>query len=466
MRARLVLFVGLWLAGWPAVGRAGDWPQFRGPGGSGVAEGARVPLEWGPDKNVLWKVKVPGVAWSSPIVWGDKVFVTTAVTENQRRPQGDGFGGGKPPAGKPPGGFGPGNPKPPEAVYRWEVCCLDRESGKILWKQLALESKPRIAIHPSNTYATETPATDGERVYASFGMHGLFCYDVSGKLLWKKDLGSYQTLLGWGTASSPVLDGDRLFVLCDNEERSFLVALDTKTGDELWRVRRTERTTWGTPYVWRNKLRTELVTLGPRVRSYDPATGKQLWELNIGFGQCASTPVGDAELLYVGAGGRGFGGFGGPGGRPAGGRESGRLYAVRAGAAGDVTPGDGESTSAGVAWSQPRAAPEMASPLLYRGHLYVLSRNGGIVACYNARTGQPVYRERLPGAGSFWASPWACDGKVFCLDDDGNTFILQAGPEFKLLGKNALKDMFWASPAVAGDTLLLRGVDYLYCIKP
>ena len=142
------------------------------------------------------------------------------------------------------------------------------------------------------------------------------------------------------------------------------------------------------------------------------------------------------------------------------------MYAVRAGAAGDVTPGDGESTSAGVAWSQPRAAPEMASPLLYRGHLYVLSRNGGIVACYNARTGQPVYRERLPGAGSFWASPWACDGKVFCLDDDGNTFILQAGPEFKLLGKNALKDMFWASPAVAGDTLLLRGVDYLYCIKP
>jgi outer membrane protein assembly factor BamB len=490
MRVRCTFIAALAMFIWSGTVLADDWPQFRGPGGAGVADGTQLPSEWGADKNVSWKVKIPGVAWSSPIVWGDKVFVTTAITENQKKPTagggfgGGGFGGGRPPTGggggRPPGGgFGGGfgrDPKPPDVMYRWEVLCLDRATGKTLWKQLALESKPKIATHGSNTYATETPVTDGERVYAYFGMHGLFCYDMKGDLVWKKDLGSYRMQMGWGTASSPVLEGDRLFVLCDNEEKSFLVAFDKKTGDELWRVSRTEKTSWGTPAIWRNKLRTELVTLGnPKVRSYDVATGKLLWELTVGSGQCSSSPVGDGEMLYVGNGGRGGfggGGFGGPGGFGGAGRRPGEgdaaggaLFAVKAGASGDVSLKDGASSSDGVAWSVRGGAPEMASPVVYKGQVYVCARNGGIVTCYEAKTGKQLYRERLPGAASFWASPWAADDKVFCLDDNGNTFVLQAGPEFKLLRKNALNEMFWASPAVAKDSLILRSVDHLYCIK-
>lgn len=496
MRALSLLGLGLFVALLPTA-QGADWPGFRGPGGTGLATEEKLPVEWSTDKNVQWKVKIPGVAWSCPIVVGDKIFVTTAITDNQKKPTagggfgGGGFGGGRPPGGggggaRPPGGGGGfggggfgGGGRPPDAMYRWEVLCLDRATGKVLWKQLALESKPRIPTHGSNTYATETPVTDGERVYAYFAMHGLFCYDLEGKPLWKKDLGSYKMIAGWGTASSPVLDGDKLFVLCDNEEKSFLVAFDKKTGDEVWRTSRTEKTTWGTPIVWKNKKRTELVTLGtPKVRSYDPATGKQLWELSIGNGQASSSPVADEETLYVGAGGRGMGGFGGGfgGGRPGGGGGGppggggmggggGGIYAVKAGAAGDISLKDGATSSDGVAWSTTKGAPEMASPLVYKGHLYVLARNGGIVTCYDAKTGKEVYRERIPGAAAFWASPWAGDGKIYCLDDNGNTHVLQAGPEFKVLSKNTLGEMFWSSPAVVDGALYLRGVDHLYCIK-
>jgi outer membrane protein assembly factor BamB len=368
------------------------------------------------------------------------------------------------------------------------VLCLDRATGKVLWRQLAQEAKPRIATHGSNTYASETPVTDGERVYAYFGMTGLFCYDAAGKLVWKKDLGAYPMQMGWGTSSSPVLDGDRLFLQVDNEQKSFLVAFDKKTGDELWRADRDEKSAWCTPYVWKNKQRTELVTLGSRkVRSYDPATGKLLWELGPGGGfRTTSTPVGDEDLLYVGAGaggrggfgggppGGGFGGggppgggFGGGGGRGGmgGGMGGGGLVAVKAGASGDVSLKQGETSNAGVAWSLSRGGPAMASPLVYQGHLYILDQNGGLVTCYNAKTGKQVYRERLQGARAFWASPWACDGKVFCLDDDGQTFVLQAGPEFKLLGKNALNEMTWSTPAVAGGALFVRSVDNLICIQ-
>lgn len=602
----------------PLVGLAGDWKQFRGTNNTGVAEDV-LPAAWGQETHVLWKVAIPGVAWSSPIVSGDKVFVTTAITENQRKPAGDFTGGGRGgfvppqpgqimpaflqdrfnltaeqkgqldelqqdvdgklaklltdeqktqlkespqggrggaggfgPGGGGPGGFGrppqpgqiipapvqdtlkltaeqkqqlddlqkdvdsrlarlltdeqnkqlkemremfgrgpggpggfaggrggpggpggfrggPGGPggfgggSPPNVVYRWEVYCLDRGTGKVLWKELALEGKPRIPIQPSNTYATETPVTDGERVYAYFGMHGLFCYDFAGKLVWKKDLGSYPTQMGNGPASSPVLDGGRLFLQVDNEEKSFVVALDARTGDELWRVDRNERTNHCSPIVWKNNQRTELVTSGSqKACSYDPATGKVLWELSMGGGTCHATPVGDSDLLYVGCS-PGFGG-GGPGGPPGGGGGGG-MYAVRAGATGDITLKAGETTSAGVAWSQPRGAPDEASPLAYQGYVYILRKNGGIVTCLDARTGKQIYQKRIPEARSFWASPWAAGGKIFCLDDGGTTHVLQAGPEFEVLGKNSLEETSWASPAVADGAVFLRSVDHLFCIQ-
>jgi outer membrane protein assembly factor BamB len=439
MSRSLLFALGLGLACLPPVARGSEWPQFRGPGGVGLPAEKELPVAWS-EMNVQWKVKVPGTGWSSPILWGDKIFLTSAVTENQAKPRPDG------------GPRGGGGANPANAVYRWEVYCLDRTTGKELWKQLASEGKASIPTHASNTYASETPVTDGERVYVYFGMTGLFCYDTGGKLLWKKDLGTYPMQGNWGTGSSPVLWENRLFLQCDNEEKSFLVALDKKTGAELWRVSRDEKSNWATPYVWKNKLRTELVTsASQKVRSYDPATGRLLWELGIGGGRCIATPVGDDELLYGGS-------------EPF--RSSGSLFAVRAGASGDITLKAGETANAGVAWFDAKGGLGMASPLLYQGHIYVLDRRLGIVSCYAARTGKPVYKERLPSARGFWASPWAYDGKVFCLDDDGQTFVLQAGPEFKLLGKNALPDRFWATPAAAGGALYLRGVEALYCVKP
>ncbi len=455
---------------------AGDWTQFRGPNGTAVSPEKELPAEWGGDKNVAWKVKLDGYGWSCPIVVGDKVFVTTAVSDKQKKPTGGfgGFGGG---AGGGRGGFG--NRRPPDEVYKWEVYCLNAADGKVIWKQVAAERKPAIPVHGSNTYATETPVTDGERVYAYFGMHGVYCYDLAGKQVWKKDLGSYRMMFGHGTGSSPALHDGRLFIQCDNDEKSFLVALDARTGKDLWRVDRAERTSWSTPLVWKNKVRTEVVCLGAgRVRSYDPATGKQLWELGGTNGYCQASPVADEEMLYVGsAGGPAFGGGfgGGPGGRgrpggPGGGRGvfgggNRPLFAVKAGASGDITLKDGDKSNEGVAWHLPQGGPAMASPLLYQGHLYVLEQRGGLLNCYDAKTGKRLYRERLTGARGFTSSPWAYEGKVFCLDDDGQTFVVQAGAEFKLLGTNEVKEMCWSSPAVAGGALYLRTVDHLFCIR-
>jgi len=525
MFARWMLALGVCMGCMAASTSAGEWPQFRGPGNAGVLDEAKLPDEWSAKKNVAWKVKVPGYGWSSPIVWGDKVFVTTAISDKQKKPSGgmggfpggpggqggggfgappepgqvlsppvqerlqlsdeqkkqieelqksvdagldkiltdeqkkqfkemnDGFGRGGP--GRPgpggfPGGFGGG--KPPDAVYRWEIHCLDRATGQTLWKEVVAEKKPAIATHSSNTYASETPVSDGERVYAYFGMTGVYCYDFKGKKVWSKDLGAYKMQMGFGTGASPALDGDRLFIQCDNEEKSFLVALDKKNGDEIWRVDRNEKSSWSTPFVWKTKDRTQVVCCGGnKVRAYDPENGKLIWELGAGRSQFNATPVADQERLYLGAGGM-------MGQRP--------LVAIKAAATGDISLKNDESTNDGVAWWIAQAGPPMASPLLYRGYLYILDQNGGFLACYDAKTGDAAYkRQRLTGAKGFTSSPWAHDDKIFCLDQDGTTFVVQAGAKFKLLAKNTIEEMFWSSPALTGDSLILRGVDNLYCIQ-
>lgn len=478
---RVALSVALALSLVTSLRAAEPWPQFRGPSANGLPDNQRLPSEWGPEQNIFWKVELPGAAWSQPIVWGDRIYLTTAVTENQTKPpigqERGGRGdrprgprpdrpespapgaearGGAPPAEGEGGGQryrrpGGQNREAPDQVYRWMVMCLDGATGKLLWEKLAHEGKPSFPIHATNTYASETPITDGERLYCYFGMTGLYCFDLDGKEIWKKDLGSYPMMLGWGTGSSPVLVGDKLFLQCDNESESFLVALDKRTGEEIWRVPREEKSTWSTPYVWHNKDRVELVTSGARMmRSYDPQNGKLLWELSGVRGRSSATPVGDENLLYLGVGG-------GPGGL-------GPLVAVKAGASGQFDlPKDGE-TSEWIAWNVPRSGPSMASPLLYEGCLYIFDQNGGIVGCYDAATGKQHYRQRIEGAKGFTSSPWAFGGKIFALDQDGKTFILAPGPEFKLLGVNALNEGFWSSVAILGDRLLLRGVDHLYCI--
>ncbi|HMP02154.1 MAG TPA: PQQ-binding-like beta-propeller repeat protein, partial [Gemmatales bacterium] len=324
MRVRAAA-VAVWLSAtaWTWV-YAEEWPQFRGPDGTGIVKSGTLPTEWDGEKNIAWKTKVPGYAWSQPIVWGDKVYVTTAVADKQNKPAGGGMrrpggeggrppgdpppprptgpGQGRPGGGQPGGPGGPGGgrgaPPPPDEVYRWELFCLDRGTGHVLWSKRAAEHKPAIPTHRTNTYASETPVTDGERLYVYFGMVGLYCFDMEGKLLWEKKIGPYPMASGWGTGSSPILAGDLVYLQCDNERESFLVAFDKKSGEERWRVPREERSTWSTPFVWKNKVRTELVTAGSRkVVAYDPATGKVLWEISRNTGRCSATPVGNDELL-------------------------------------------------------------------------------------------------------------------------------------------------------------------------
>jgi outer membrane protein assembly factor BamB len=438
--------VALLLAGTAAWA---DWTQFRGPGGDGRADKATPPTTWGDSSNVLWKIAVPGVAWSQPIVVGDKVFVTTAISARQKKPTPGmgGFGGGGG-FGKGKGGFGKGG-TPPNEQYRWEVHCLDKTTGKTLWTKVAAERRPTIPIHSTNTYATETPTTDGERLYVYFGMVGVYCYDLGGQLLWKKDLGSYTMGMGFGTGSSPVLADGRLFIQCDNEEKSFLIALDAKTGDQVWKVSRKSRSSWSTPYVWRTKDRTEVVACGEgRVTSYDPATGKVLWELGGFTSGFQASPAADGERIYFGNN------------PPFGG---GALYAVNAGATGDITLKGGAKSSQAVAWVRAKAGPYMASPLLFEGQVYVA--NKGLLTCLDAKSGKELYKERLPGGRGVTASPWVADGKLFVLDEEGQTFVIQTGPTFKLLAQNRVDGgMFWASAAVDGDRLLLRGTDRLFCI--
>ncbi len=419
--------------------RSDDWFQFRGPHANGLAGSDELPIKWGANENIQWKVPIPGRGWSQPIVWGDKIFITTAVSE----PGSSAVGRTQRQRG--------GRNRGPQPDFRWEVYCLNRHSGDILWKQVAMQGKPRQPTHRSNTFASETPVTDGKHLYVYFGMTGLFCFDLDGNPVWKKDLGAYPMQGNWGTSSSPALYDDSLYLQIDNQEDSFLVALDSATGDEKWRLARDEKSNWSSPIIWKNNRRTELVTAGSnKIRSYDPASGKVLWELDAGGGRSSSSAAGDGERLYVGTEGRDSGGF---------------LFAINSTANGNITPRPGHSSSAGVAWSRPKAGPPMASPLVYQGYVYTLQRRSGIVNCYNAKTGELEYENRLPGAAAFWASPWAYDDMVFCLDDRGTTHVLGTGSELDVLAQNKLSEQFWSSAAIAGQTLLLRGANHLYCIR-
>jgi outer membrane protein assembly factor BamB len=420
-----------------AFGQA-NWPQFRGPS-AGVVEDKVLPDTWNTTEHVAWTAEIPGRGWSSPIVWGDRVFVTSAVAEGQTEMPKKGLY------------LGGNRDTPSNKVHQWKVYCIDYNSGKILWEAVAHQGVPQYAIHVKNSYASETPVTDGERVYAYFGNIGLFCYGFDGKPLWSKRWEGVKTRNNWGTAASPVLYKDRLYIVNDNDQQSFLAALDKKTGEQLWRVDRNEKTNWAAPCIWENGQRTELVTSGTgKVRSYD-LSGKPLWELAGTTSIAIPTPFAADGLLYV------TGGFVGDSVRP--------LYAIRPGATGDITLKDGQNSNEFIVWSQKKAGPYNPTPIAYQGYVYVLY-DRGLLSCFEAKTGKEVYNSvRIAaGANAFTCSPWANNGKLFCLSEDGDTFVIQAGPEFKLLGCNKLQEMCMATPAAVRGSLLVRTLSKLYRI--
>ena len=450
---------------------AENWPQFRGPGGSGVSETATPPTKWSETDNIAWIATIPGRAWSSPIVWGSTLFVTSAVSvDGAFKEPSTGIYGNDYAAELAERGLSDEEvmeriitrdielASETEAI-RYMLYALDAESGEVLWEREAHRGKPFGGRHRKNTYASETPATDGERVYAYFGNVGLYCYSMKGELIWKKQWEPQKIYLDFGTASSPIVADERVYIQHDTQEESFLAAVDKKTGEEIFRVARGGGKSmissgWSTPFVWRTKEREEVVSVGHGVAIGYDNHGKELWRLLGLSGQATPTPLAGANLLFLSTGSQG---------------ESNRpVYAVRPGASGDISLSEGETHNAFVAWKHPRASAYTSSPLLYRGRLYIVNDNG-ILSVLDAKSGERLYRARVGGGGhTFSASPWAYGGNVFFLSEDGDTFVARAGidvTEHEEIAKNSLGEMSFASPAIGEDSLYLRTQTKLYRIS-
>ncbi|MEO7135348.1 MAG: PQQ-binding-like beta-propeller repeat protein, partial [Vicinamibacterales bacterium] len=408
---------------------AEQWPQFRGPGSTGVAESKNLPERWSTTENVKWKTAIPGHGWSSPIAWRNRVFVTSviAIGETEAPRKGLYFGGERP---------------APKVEHRWMVYAVDWNTGKILWEREAHRGVPEASPrHLKNTYASETPVTDGQRLYVSFGNVGLFAYDLSGTPLWSVPVAAMPTHNGWGTAASPVLHNGRLYVVNHNDQQSYVAALDARTGKTVWRTDYAEATAWATPYIWEHPGRTEIITSATgKIRSYD-LEGKLLWQLGPMSSIVIPTPFSKFGLLYVTSG------YVGDQVRP--------VYAIKPGASGDITLAKGEMSNASIAWSLPQGGPYNPSPIVY-GDFYYTLFDRGFFTCHDARTGKEIYTKvRLdPTASGFTASPWAYNGKIFAMSEDGTTYVIQAGPEFKVIGQNSLDEFTMASPAIHQDSLV------------
>lgn len=412
------------------------WPQYRGAASDGIGEGATLPDNWSETENVVWRKQVPGWGWSSPVVWGKRVFVTSAMGQQDLpTPEIGGY---------------PGGHLIDEGDHRWMVHCLDFDSGETIWSATAHEGPPKEKRHPRNSYASETPATDGERVVAYFANHGVYSYTMDGELEWHRPYDAYPMRDGWNSGASPIIHEDVVYIQNDSLAQSFIEALDKRTGAVLWRTDRDEPSTWSTPYVWENALRTEVVTIGTnRVRSYDPENGSVLWELQGTSGLVSLMPLAKDGLLYVGAG-----------------YHYGPLYAIRPGASGDISLKAGEDSNEWIVWHQRRGSSIHPCYLVRNGRLYVCY-DSGLFACFDAQTGEEIYgRQRLDTKGGrFYASPFAYHDRIFLLNENGDTYVIRDGPEFEILGKNSVGDVAWATPAIAGGSLFLRTYSWLYRLE-
>jgi len=424
--------------------RAQNWPQFRGANASGVATGAgRTPVSWNASKseNVWWKTAIPGLSHASPVVWGDKVFVITAISSDTAarfNAKDKGIGLAR-----------------DDARHTWRIYSLDKTTGKILWERTAYEGVPRSKRHVKATQANSTPATDGKMVVALMGSEGLYAYDFAGKLLWKQDLGVLNPGLAgdptseWGHASSPVIYRDLVIVQCDKHAGSFIAAYNLRDGKQAWRVERDELPSWSPPAIYEGKARTELVANASNfIRGYDPLTGKELWRFPNGGEQSQvqmPAPVVAGDMIIV------TGGY--PGNRP--------IKAFRPGASGDISLKEGEESNASLAYRLARGSSYTGTPLVY-GELMYISGDNGILRVFEAKTGKAVYEQRLPA--TFSASPVAADGKVYLASEDGDVYVIRAGATYELLATNPMGEPLMATPAISGNLLILRSQSYLYGI--
>jgi outer membrane protein assembly factor BamB len=442
------------------------WPQFRGPSGAGILSEGKLPTSWSLKDNVAWSVAVNGRGWSSPVAWNDTVFVTSAISPGAFKAPSTGIFGNDYVAELSKQGLSDDEVlkrvvardielTSDTGEIRYMVYAFAASSGKPKWEREAHKGAPFGGRHRKNTYASETPATDGERLYVYFGNVGLFAYTLDGKAVWNTRFDPQPMYLDFGTAASPVVSEGRVFVVHDNEGRSFVAAVDAKTGKHLWQMERDikaqQGSGWSSPFLWKHAQRTELVVIGRQhAISYDPTTGKELWRLRGLTGQSTPSPVAADGLLYLATGSQG---------------ESNRpVFAVRPGAVGDISLAKGEEQNTFVAWFHPRASAYTSSPLVYRGRMYVVNDNG-ILTVFDSQTGKEIYKARAGGSGNtFSASPWAADGKVYLLSEDGHTFVIEAGDKYVEVSKNSVDEMSFASPALAPNTIFLRTQTKLYRI--
>jgi outer membrane protein assembly factor BamB len=423
---------------------SGSWPSFRGPAASGLGEGRGYPEQWDAPagRNVLWRRSIPGLGHSSPVVWGHRVFVTSAISSRSG-------------ASFRPGLYGDGDASDDRSRHRFMLYALDKRSGRVLWERVAHEGEPIDRRHVKSTYASSSPATDGRVVVAWFGSQGLYAYDVEGRFLWKLDLGRLD--LGaydiptyeWGPASSPVIWNGLVFLQCDTQADSFLLAVKAETGETVWKAERDELPSWGTPTLVTTSAGPELVAnASDFIRGYDPRTGQERWRLGGSSKITAPTPIAADDLVVV-----------------ASGRAPERpIFAVRPGARGDLTLPEGKTSSGAVAWSRTGRGSYMPTPLALDGRLYVLANNG-VFDAYDLKTGAELYRQRLPQVGSgFSASPVAAEGRLYLSGEDGDVLVVAAGPEFRLLATNPMGELLMATPALSEGVLYVRTAQSLFAI--
>ena len=421
-----------------------SWPSFRGANASGIARNQNLPERWDPKtgENILWRTPVPGLAHSSPVVWGDRVFVTTAIST-------------RPNASFKPGLYGDGDASDDNSPHKFVLYAIDKPTGKIAWERTAFDGPPRNKRHIKSTYASASPATDGRIVVAWFGSQGVFAYDVTGKPLWSVDLGRVDMgaydipAVEWGPASSPIIWKDLVILQVDTQADSFLLALDAATGRTVWKTDRDELPSWGTPTVITTSTGDELVTNASNfIRGYDPRTGKELWRLGGSSKITAPTPFATGDLIVV-ASGRGPE-------RP--------IFAIRARSRGDITLPKDQTSSQAIAWSKTGRGSYMPTPLAYDGVLYVLANNG-VFDAYDLQTGQEIYRQRLDPIGSgFSASPVLADGRIYLSSEDGEIIVVAAGREFKRLAVNSMGDLLMATPAISDGVMYVRSASSLFAV--